>query len=147
MNILTKQFHEEVRVINFTNLTNPEKPSGCIDLLPFTITQYTKDIPGWSSDRGHHVAHSITNQKYPDGTWILRKSGEYEQSQKIISMLSTNNKLAIRTDSCICIFQNVTNFLRKIKNDNEEIVDTYWNGNLTSWSLEERNQVFHLLLN
>ena len=141
----TIEIHEEIRVINFTDLTNPEKPSGCIDLLPFTITQYTKKIPGWSSDNGHYIAHSITIPKYPDGTWILRESGEYEKSEKIISILSTNNKLAIRTDSSIYMFNNISNFLREQENDNEEIIDEYWNGNLTHWSVNERNKVFHLL--
>jgi hypothetical protein len=126
---------DEIRVIS--NM-NPDNTSGCVDLLPFTITQYKQNVPSCvvTMDAIEHFVTPLVPALYADGTWIFRKSGEYDRSEQITSIASTDEKIVIVTDKCVWKFENISNFLKR---------DYYNLDILSDWSMEERESVFNSL--
>ena len=136
---MSKTITDVIRVIS--NM-NPGNTSGCIDLLPYTITQYEQNVPGCVVDMNTNTTTHFVTQLVPplfsDGTWIFRYSGDYGKSEKILSIASTEEKITIITDQCIWKFENISKFLKR----------DYYNLDILSvWPMQEREMVFNNLCN
>ena len=126
-------------VYNFLTMLSNLK--GCMDFGPYTFVPFNCKIDGYSEERGNFKT-KIT-ELYPNGTPVIRQSGEYHTSTKVTSIITTDDSMTIDTDKGRFLFTGVTNFIRYKNNDTEPTVHTTLLGTgMTTWSQTERDDLF-----
>ena len=116
-------------VYNFLKVNQEGKiVGGCMDFDIYTVAPFENNayIPKY----------------HPDGTLVIRKSGEYDNSEKVISITTTNDSMKITTENGDILFTGVNNFLREIRDGEEKTGEINGGTGITLWTKEERDSLF-----
>jgi hypothetical protein len=113
---------------------------GCMDFGPYTVVSFENKIHCYSEGSGFY--HSEIPKYYPNATLVIRESGKYDTSEKVISITTTNNSMTVITDKGGILFNGVTDFIRE-KEDGEQIIHkTILGTKMTTWTQSERDYLF-----
>ena len=111
-------------VYNFLKVNQEGKiVGGCMDFDIYTVVPFE--------------SNAYIPQYHPDGTLVIRKSGEYHKSEKVISITTTNDSMKITTENEI-FYLRVNNFLREIRDGEEKTGEINGGTGITLWTQDER---------